>query len=103
MLGQILLLIVFSGFFIAFGWLFKKRGNLHFIAGYETNFYRPKHEKKLVNRIGVLIITFGVETFVLMVLHLFSASWFSGLIYGILAIVHVIILLILVVIDQLEG
>lgn len=103
MLGQILLPIVFSGFFIAFGWLFKKRGNMHFIAGYETNFYRPKNEKRLVNRIGILIMLFGVETFVLMILHLFNAAWFSGLIYGILAIVHALVLLIFVVIDQLEG
>ncbi|WP_241765073.1 hypothetical protein [Bacillus mycoides] len=60
-----------------------------------------KNEKKLAKQIGKVIIAFGFETMLLIVVNVFIIN-VDGFFYGVLAILHILIVLFLLVMDQLN-
>lgn len=91
--------ILLSSFFIFLGIRIWKKEKVTFFAGVSENML--KNEKKLAERIGKLIILFGIETVLLIFTSLFIIN-FQSYYYGILAMLHVLVILLFLVIDQLE-
>lgn len=60
-----------------------------------------KNEKKLAERIGLVVILFGVETVLFPVVYQFL-NGVEGYHFVVLAVLHILALFILMVIDQME-
>lgn len=96
---EILKILIFSGFFILMGILVWKKNIVDFIAGYKKNaIHNPK---KLAKSIGIIIILFGVEIGLLMLLNLGDLT-INPEIIGVLAIVHIIAILLCYVYDIIQ-
>ena len=101
-MGLKLLFIFFVGvFLLGTGMCVWKKQNVSFVAGYRE-FYYPTNEPLLAKRIGIIVMALGVETWILLPLALYVPT-FEASIYGIMAFVHVMIILLLIAIDQLSG
>lgn len=96
---EILKIFIFSGFFILIGSLVWKKNIVDFIAGYKKDaIYNPK---KLAKNIGIIIILFGIEIGLLMLLNLGDLPIHPENI-GALAIVHIIAILLCYVYDIMQ-
>ena len=78
-----------------------KKQEVSFVAGY-GEFYHPTNEPLLAKRIGIIVMTLGIETWILLPLALFVPD-FEAYIYGIIAFLHVMTILLLIAIDQLSS
>ncbi len=63
---------------------------MNFIAGYQEG--AIEDEKGLAKRIGIVMIAFGVESFILVLLHLFLLP-IEAYYIGVLAILNILIIL----------
>ncbi|MGF9977277.1 DUF3784 domain-containing protein [Viridibacillus arvi] len=95
---EILQVIIFSGFFIVLGIIIWKKKPLDFIAGYQK--IQIFDAEKLARNIGIVVIFFGAEVAILMGLNLIITS-IDPLYIAILAMVHIILILLLFIYDQL--
>lgn len=84
--------------FIYIGRSVKRKGLTDFIAG-NNEWFVPKNERKLAERIGAVIILFGVETVLFPVIYLL-ADGIKGSHFAILAVLHMLIILVLMLADQ---
>ena len=82
----------FCLFFVTAGLHVWRKGMVNFIAGYEEGSIRD--EKGLARRIGIVIMAFGAECFILLCLNLYLHP-LEAYYIGILAIVNVSIVLLL--------
>ncbi|WP_455663081.1 DUF3784 domain-containing protein [Pradoshia sp.] len=82
----------FSLFFILTGIYIGRRGIVNFIAGYQEG--SIEDEKGLAKRIGIGMIAFGIESFILVLLHLYLIP-IEAYYIGVLAILNVVIILVL--------
>ncbi|MBD7938921.1 hypothetical protein H9655_17945 [Cytobacillus sp. Sa5YUA1] len=73
---------------VVIGLVIQRKGSVSFIAGYKEG--RIRNEKKLANRIGLTVIFFAVECFLLILIHLLLFP-LNGLYIGILAVVHLFV------------
>ncbi|ETT84685.1 hypothetical protein C174_02314 [Bacillus mycoides FSL H7-687] len=99
MLKELLYGIFLSSFFLVLGAFIWKKGKVNFFAGVREGML--KNEKKLAKQIGKVIIAFGFETMLLIVVNVFIIN-VDGFFYGVLAILHILIVLFLLVMDQLN-
>ena len=96
-----LLFIFFVGvFLIGIGMRIWKKQDVSFVAGY-GEFYHPTNEPLLAKRIGTIVMALGIETWILLPLALYVPD-FEASIYGIMAFLHVMTILLLIAIDQLS-
>ena len=100
-MGLKLLFIFMVGlFFIGTGHVFGKATS--FVYSRLWEFYRPTNERLLAKRIGFIVMALGVETWILLPLALYLPS-FEASIYGIIAFLHVMTILLFIAIDQLSS
>ncbi|WP_272187744.1 hypothetical protein [Bacillus sp. BP-3] len=78
------------GIFIIFvGYSIRRKGNASFITGNNKTFV-PKDEKKLTERIGIVVFSFGVETVLFPVIfHVIHGI--EGYYFAILALLHIMV------------
>ncbi|MCM3217730.1 hypothetical protein M3612_24995 [Niallia taxi] len=88
------ILIIFVGFSL------RKKGKTSFIAG-NNEVFVPKNEKKLAERIGLVIILFGIET-VLFLVFFQLIKGIEGYHFAILALIHILVVFVLMFFDQME-
>lgn len=101
-MGLKLLFIFFVGaFLLGTGARIWKKQLVSFVAGY-GEFYHPTNEPVLAKRIGMIVMALGIETWILLPLALYFPN-FEAYIYGIIAFLHVMTILLLIAIDQLSG
>jgi len=84
--------IAFSFFIILAGLFVWRQGVVNFIAGYQEG--SIDDEKGLAKRIGLVIILFGAECLILLLLDLYLIP-LEAYYIGVLAILNVIIILLL--------
>ena len=96
---ELLKILIFSGFFVLMGILVWKKNIVDFIAGYKKNVIN--NSKKLAKNIGIIIILFGVEIGLLMLLNLGDLT-IKPEIIGVLAIVHIIAVLLCYIYDVIH-
>ncbi|WP_079504897.1 hypothetical protein [Mesobacillus jeotgali] len=89
-----------GSFFILLGLFIWRKGSVSFLAGYAKD--KVNNEKLMAKRIGLVIVLFGIETILLIGISLFIMP-VDGLIYGVLAGIHVLVILILMVLTQLSD
>ncbi|MEQ2528557.1 hypothetical protein WMO40_17880 [Bacillaceae bacterium CLA-AA-H227] len=97
MLAQLGYGICLSSFFSLVGIYIWSKGSVSFLAGYKN--LKINNEKLMAKRIGMVMILFGVETMILITINLFVVS-IDGLLYGVLAILHILAILILITFTQ---
>ncbi|ASV67062.1 hypothetical protein MKX67_03385 [Cytobacillus sp. FSL W7-1323] len=85
---EIILAVFLCSILVVIGVLIQRKGSVSFIAGYKEG--RVRNEKKLANRVGLTIILFAVECFLLILIHLLLFP-VNGLYIGILAVVHLFV------------
>ncbi|MEK4198414.1 hypothetical protein [Cytobacillus sp. FSL K6-0265] len=85
---EITLAFLLCSVLVVIGLVIKRKGSVGFIAGYKEG--RIRNEKKLANRIGLTVILFAVECFLLILIHLLLFP-LNGLYIGILAVVHLFV------------
>lgn len=101
-MGLKLLFIFAVGLFlIGTGVRIWKKQEVSFVAGY-GEFYRPTNEPVLAKRIGIIVMALGVETWILLTIALYVPG-FGAHIYGMIAFLHVMTILLLIAIDQLSN
>jgi hypothetical protein len=88
------ILIIFVGYSL------RRKGKTSFIAG-NNEFFVPKNEKKLAERIGLVIILFGVETTLFPVVFQLIEG-IEGYHFAILALLHILAVFVLMLSDQME-
>ncbi len=76
------------------------KGKTSFIAG-NNEVFVPKNEKKLAERIGLVIILFGIET-VLFPVVFQLVKGIEGYHFAILALIHILVVFVLMFFDQME-
>lgn len=86
---EITLAFLLCSVLVVIGLVIKRKGSVSFIAGYKEG--RIRNEKKLANRIGLTVILFAVECFLLILIHLLLFP-LNGLYIGILAVVHLFVI-----------
>lgn len=94
---EILKIIIFSGFFVFLGTLVWKKNVIDFIAGFKKDSFNNPNQ--LAKNIGVIIILYGLEIGILMLINLGNIN-IPPIIIGILAIVHIIAILLCYVYDM---
>ncbi|AKO92300.1 hypothetical protein [Priestia filamentosa] len=95
------LLVIFLSLFIIYvGVKIRKRERVDFIAGYNVIF-KPRNEKKLAKRVGVLVMLFGIETIVFITLSLFLSNLVGF--YGTLVVLNILFIGIFIIVDQLSN
>lgn len=77
----------------------EQSGKTSFIAG-NNEWFVPKYEKKLAERIGFVLILFGLET-VLFPIVLQLVKGVEGYYFAIVALFHIFIVFALMIIDQI--
>lgn len=85
---EITLAFLLCSVLVVIGLVIQRKGSVSFIAGYKEG--RIRNEKKLANRIGLTVILFAVECFLLILIHLLLFP-LNGLYIGILAVVHLFV------------
>lgn len=73
---------------------------MSFLAGYAKD--KVNNEKLMAKRIGLVIILFGFETILLIAVNLYIMP-VDALIYGILAGLHVLAILLVMVLTQISN
>lgn len=91
--------VLLGSFFIILGIFIWRKGSVSFLAGYTKGMIN--NEKLMAKRIGIVIILFGLETILLIALQLFVIN-VDGLIYGMLAIIHILAILFLMILTQMS-
>ena len=86
---------------IVVGSAVKRKGKTSFIAGYNEVFV-PKDEKKLAGQIGFVMMLFGVETICFPLVFQFLKG-IEGYHFALLAGLHILAVLILMLVDQMNG
>ncbi|MFJ8262905.1 hypothetical protein ACIQ4I_13275 [Rummeliibacillus sp. NPDC094406] len=99
MLAQFGFGVLLGSFFIILGIFIWRKGSVSFLAGYAKD--RINNEKLMAKRIGIVIILFGLETILLIALHLFVIN-VDGLFYGMLTIMHILAILFLMILTQMS-
>ncbi|RFU60924.1 hypothetical protein [Peribacillus glennii] len=95
-----LVLMVLGVVIIYVGFSVTRKGKTSFIAGNNELFF-PKNEKKLAGRIGLVIMLFGVETFLFPAIYHFLDG-VEGDHFAVLAVLHILCVFILMIADQME-
>ncbi|MEH7883833.1 hypothetical protein V7654_05865 [Bacillus sp. JJ1609] len=88
-----------GSFFVLLGIFIWRKGSVSFLAGYAKD--KINNEKLMAKRIGIVIILFGLETILLIATSLFVTE-VDGFIYGILAILHILTILLLMILTQMS-
>lgn len=88
-----------GSFFVLIGIFIWRKGSVSFLAGYVKD--KIHNEKLMAKRIGIVSILFGLETILLIAISLFITE-VDGLIYGILAILHILAILLLMILTQMS-
>ena len=91
--------VLLGSFFILLGLFIWRKGSVSFLAGYAKD--KVNNERIMAKRIGLVIILFGFETILLIAVNLFVMQ-IDGLIYGVLAGLHVLAILFLMVLTQMS-
>ncbi|WP_210366015.1 hypothetical protein [Bacillus sp. REN3] len=91
--------VLLGTFFILLGIFIWRKGSVSFLAGYTKD--RINNEKLMAKRIGIVIILFGLETILLIAINLYLVD-LDGLIYGVLAILHILAILFLIILTQMN-
>lgn len=91
--------VLVGSFFILLGLFIWRKGSVSFLAGYAKD--KVNNERIMAKRIGLVIILFGFETILLIAVNLFVMQ-IDGLIYGVLAGLHVLAILFLMVLTQMS-
>lgn len=86
--------IAFCFFFILAGVYIWRKGTVNFIAGYEEGIIAD--EKGLAKRIGLVIMAFGAECLLLLLLNLYFLP-LEAFYIGVLAILNIISILFLII------
>ncbi|PLR96875.1 hypothetical protein [Bacillus sp. T33-2] len=95
------LVVMALGILIIFvGYSLRRKGKTSFIAG-NNEVFVPKNEKKLAERIGLVVILFGIET-VLFPITFQVIHGIEGYYFAIVALVHIFIVFLLMLFDQME-
>lgn len=89
-----------GSFFILLGLFIWKKGSVSFLAGYAKD--KVKNEKLMAQRMGLLVILFGFETILLIAVSLYVMP-VEALIYGVLAGLHVLAILLVMVLTQMSN
>ena len=89
-----------GSFFILLGLFIWRKGSMSFLAGYAKD--KVNNEKLMAKRIGLVIILFGFETILLIAVNLYIMP-VDALIYGILAGLHVLAILLVMVLTQISN
>lgn len=93
-------LIVIGLIIISIGLSIRRRGETSFIAGNNVLFV-PKNEKKLAERIGLVLSTFGFVTVMFPIVYQL-VDGVEGYYYAVIAVIHLLSVFILMMLDQLE-
>ncbi|RDU37898.1 hypothetical protein DRW41_08785 [Neobacillus piezotolerans] len=95
------LVLIALGFVIIFvGISIKHKGKTSFIAG-NNEIFVPRNERKLAERIGLVIMLFGVETVLFPIAYHFF-SGIQGYQFTILAVLNILAVFLLMILDQFE-
>lgn len=95
------LFVMALGIVIIFvGYSLRRKGKTSFIAG-NNEVFIPKDEKKLAERIGLVVILFGAET-VLFTVVFQVINGMEGCHFAILALLHILVVFVLMYFDQME-
>jgi len=86
-----------GSFFVLLGIFIWRKGSVSFLAGYAKD--KINNEKLMAKRIGLVIILFGLETILFIATSLFITE-VNGLIYGIIAILHILAILLVMILTQ---
>ncbi|MBO1580447.1 hypothetical protein [Bacillus sp. XF8] len=82
------------------GYSLRRKGKTSFIAG-NNEVFVPKNEKKLAERIGLVIILFGLETVLFpIIFQVFNGI--EGYHFTILVFLQILVVFILMLVDQME-
>lgn len=100
MLAFSICVMVFGIFIIVVGFSLRRKGKTSFIAG-NNEVFVPKDEKKLAERIGIVVILFGIETVLFPVIFHVIRS-IEGYHFGILALLHIFVVFVFMFFDQME-
>ena len=92
--------VLLGSFFVLLGFFLWRKGSMSFLAGYAKG--KIRNERLMAKRVGIVIILFGFETIILIAISLFIMK-VEGLIYGILAILHILAILFLMILTQMGG
>lgn len=98
---KLLFIFIVGIFFLGTGLRVRLKQRVSFVAGY-GEFYHPTNERLLAKRIGMVMMALGVETWILLSLALYVPS-VKVSIYGIIAFLHVMTILLFIAIDQLSA
>ena len=82
------------------GYSIRKKGSTSFIAGNNTVF-RPRNEGKLADRIGWVVLLFGIETMAFPIFFYFM-KFVEGYHFVILAVFHLFLVFIFMFLDQVR-
>jgi len=82
------------------GYSLKRKGKTSFIAG-NNEVFVPKDEQKLADRIGLVVIIFGIETVLFPIIFQFIKG-IEGYHFAILALIHIFVVFLLMLFDQME-
>lgn len=96
---QFLFGVILSSFFVFLGLYVWKKGSVNFLAGYQKE--TITHEKRLAKNIGLVIIAFGIESALVIGIFLYIYH-FETFYFGILAMIHVLIILSLFIMNQFK-
>ena len=89
------------GFLISLGgYSIRNKGDTSFIAG-NNKVFIPRNEKKLADRIGWVVLAFGIETIVFPIVFYFIKV-IEGYHFVILAVLHLFVVFIYMFLDQME-
>ncbi|CAG9614845.1 hypothetical protein BACCIP111899_04078 [Bacillus rhizoplanae] len=98
---MISLCVMALGILIIFvGYSLRRKGETSFIAG-NNKVFIPKDEKKLAERIGLVVILFGAET-VLFPVVFQVINGIEGYHFAILALLHILVVFVLMFCDQMK-
>ena len=101
MTGIYVVLMAIGLVMIAVGFVVKQNGKTSFMAGYNEIFV-PKNEKKLAGQIAFVMVLFGVETIGFPVVYQFFDG-IEGYHFALLAGLHILAVLMLMLVDQING
>lgn len=99
MIAELTYGVILGSFFVLLGLFLWRKGSMSFLAGYAKG--KIHNERLMAKRVGIVIILFGFETILLIAISLFITD-VEGLIYGILAVLHILAILFLMILTQMN-
>ncbi|MBM7602765.1 putative sodium:solute symporter family permease YidK [Metabacillus crassostreae] len=100
MLTVSIVLMVLGVVIVIVGFSVNRKGKTSFIAG-NNEMFVPKNEKKLAERIGFVIMLFGIETVLFPVIYKYIHG-VEGYHFAVIAVFHIFAVFVFMLLDQME-